>query len=217
MYPGVIDIARIAGKLKDEIGRGLPGTEVQLLMAPPDMHLMNFPKAPGVRTRAAAVLILLYIEHGILSTVFIQRPDYDGAHGGQIGFPGGMKEPSDQDLVATAIREANEEIGIDISKINIIGTLTPLFIPVSDILVTPVAGWTDNRPSYSLQKEEVVFQIEGRLQEFLNPSIVKIKQVMIRGEMRSIKYFDYDGHVIWGATAMMLNELLEIIRRGRIL
>lgn len=217
MNQGAQDISCIAAKLKDEIRRGLPGTGVQLQMSPPDMHLMNFPEVPGSQTRVAAVLILLYLQQESLTTVFIQRPDYGGVHGGQISFPGGMKESSDQDLVRTALREAGEEVGIDPAKINIIGTLTPLFIPVSDILVTPVAGWIDFKPEFKLQTEEVVFLIEGSLQNFLDPSMVKIKQVMVRGEMRRIKYFDYKGHVIWGATAMMLNELLEIIRRGNII
>ncbi|MDP4221750.1 MAG: CoA pyrophosphatase [Bacteroidota bacterium] len=203
--------------LKREILKGLPGTEVQLRMAPPDMHLMNFPKAPGPRTRIAAVLVLLYEQKGDLSTVFIQRPDYEGVHGGQISFPGGMKESSDHDLVQTALREANEEVGVDISRISVIGTLTPLFIPVSDILVTPVAGWIDEKPMYNLQTEEVVFLIEGSVENFLDPSLVRIKVLEIRGRMRRIKYFDYNGYVIWGATAMILNELLEIIRRTGIL
>ncbi len=200
--------------LKSEILNGLPGTEVQLMMAPPDLHLMNFPKAPGSQTRLAAVLVLLYELEGNLTTVFIKRPDYEGVHGGQISFPGGMKEPGDKDLVHTALREAGEEVGTDTLKINVIGTLTPLFIPVSNILVTPVAGWINERPEYKLQVQEVDFLIEGSLEKFGDPSIVKIRELMIRGEMRRIKYFDYKGYVIWGATAMILNELLEIMRRA---
>jgi 8-oxo-dGTP pyrophosphatase MutT (NUDIX family) len=203
--------------LREEILKGLPGTEVQLRMAPPDMHLMNFPKAPGPQTRIAAVLVLLYENQGDLSTVFIQRPDYDSVHGGQISFPGGMKESSDHDLVQTALREANEEVGVEISRISVIGTLTPLFIPVSDILVTPVAGWIDEKPVYNIQAEEVVFLIEGSLEKLLDPSLVRIKVFKIRGQMRTIKYFDYNGNVIWGATAMILNELLEIMVRARLL
>jgi 8-oxo-dGTP pyrophosphatase MutT (NUDIX family) len=203
--------------LKREILKGLPGTEVQFRMAPPDLHLMNFPKAPGPQTRIAAVLVLLYEQQGDLSTVFIQRPDYEGVHGGQISFPGGMKELSDQNLVQTALREANEEVGVDTSGISVIGTLTPLFIPVSDILVTPVAGWIDEKPVYNLQTEEVVFLIEGSLEKFLDPSLVRIKVLKIRGRTRRIKYFDYNGYVIWGATAMILNELLEIMKRAQLI
>src|SRR5512143_1449390 len=98
MDSGRYNIPIIARRLKDEIRRGLPGTGVQLQMAPPDMHMMNFPEAPGSQTRVAAVLVLLYMQQESLTTVFIQRPDYEGVHAGQISFPGGMKEPSDQDL-----------------------------------------------------------------------------------------------------------------------
>lgn len=202
--------------LKSEIERSLPGTEAQLEMAPQDRLLMNFPRAPGPGTRVAAVLILLFPKESSVSTIFMQRPDYEGIHAGQISFPGGMKEPSDENLVNTALRETFEEVGVDKSEITLIGTLTPLFIPVSDILVTPAVGWANVKPEFRLQKEEVVYLIEGNLKELLNPSIIKIRQLEVRGEMRYIKYFDYNGHVIWGATAMMLNELLTIIRDSNI-
>jgi hypothetical protein len=92
-----------------------------------------------------------------------------------------------------------------------------LFIPVSKTIVTPVVGWTNNKPAFKIQEEEVVYLIEGDLKKFLNPSIIKIKRFDILGEMRDIKYFDYEGHVIWGATAMILNELLTIIKDGKLI
>jgi hypothetical protein len=84
-------------------------------------------------------------------------------------------------------------------------------------VVTPVVSWTNNKPSFKIREVEVVYVIEGDLKKFFNPSIVKIKRSEILGEMREIKYFDYEGHVIWGATAMIINELLEIIRNGKLL
>lgn len=199
--------------LKKEIKKGLPGTEAQLQMAPPDRLLMNFPRSPSASTRIAAVLIPLYQIKESIFTVFIQRTEYEGVHSGQISFPGGMKEQSDKNIIETALRETYEEIGVKSSSISVIGTLTPLFIPVSDILVTPVAGWMDCKPEFKLENNEALFLIEGDLKRFLDPSIVKIKCFEVRGEMREIKYFDYNSHVIWGATAMILNELMEIIKR----
>jgi len=147
----------------------------------------------------------------------MQRHNYDGVHGGQISFPGGKKEPADADIIQTALREAMEETGADPSAISVLGTLTPLFIPVSNMVVTPVLGWTDKRPHFNHQPEEVVFLIEADLKRFLDPSIIKIKPFEIRGEILDVRYFDYEGHVIWGATAMILNELLTILNKTKIL
>ncbi len=201
--------------LKSELQKPLPGTAIQMEMAPPDRLLMNFPRGPGPGTRVAAVLVLLYPDKGTIFTVFMQRPDYEGVHSGQISFPGGRKELPDTDLIETALREAREEVGADPSKISVIGTLTPLFIPVSDTLVTPVVGWTNEKPEFKLQAEEVVFLIEGELKRFFEP-VIKTTRFEVLGEMRDIKYFDYKGYVIWGATAMILNELLVIIRNSGI-
>jgi len=200
-------------KLKIELEKDLPGTEVQWQMASSDRMVRNFPRVPGKDARIAAVLILLYPNDGSIYTVFMQRHNYDGVHGGQISFPGGKKEPADSDVVHTAIREAMEETGVNGAEVNVLGTLTPLFIPVSNMIVTPVVGWMDRRPDFSHQPEEVVFLIEAELKRFLDPAIIKIKPFEIRGEMLDVRYFDYDGNVIWGATAMILNELLNIIQK----
>jgi 8-oxo-dGTP pyrophosphatase MutT (NUDIX family) len=183
-------------------------------MASSDRFVKNFPRLPGKDTRIAAVLILLYPHNGSIHTVFMQRPDYNGVHGGQISFPGGKKEPEDKDVIQTALRETKEETGVDPVKVNVIGTLTPLFIPVSNIIVTPVIGWINEEPAFNLKPEEVLFLIDADLKRLLDPSIVKIKPVEIKGKILEVKHFDYESNTIWGATAMILHELLVIIRRG---
>jgi 8-oxo-dGTP pyrophosphatase MutT (NUDIX family) len=205
------------GLLKNEIEKGLPGSGVQWEMASSDRMVRNFPRTAGPDAAVAAVLILLYPYKGSVHTVFMQRHNYPGVHGGQISFPGGKKEQEDRDIIHTALRETEEETGADSSKIIVIGTLTPLFIPVSNIVVTPVVGWINDRPGFNHQAEEVVFLFDAELRRFLDKSIIKIKPFEIRGELINVRYFDYDGHVIWGATAMMLNELLTIIRSGNML
>ena len=200
--------------LKTELEKPLPGTEVQWQMASSDRMIRNFPRIPGKDARIAAVLILLYPDNGSVHTVFMQRPDYVGVHGGQISFPGGKKEQTDENVIQTALREAKEETGVDPSGISIIGTLTPLFIPVSNMMVTPVVGWIDHKPVFNHEPEEVVFLIDADLKRLLDPSIVKTKPFEIRGESIDVRYFDYDGNVIWGATAMIVHELLIILRRG---
>jgi 8-oxo-dGTP pyrophosphatase MutT (NUDIX family) len=147
----------------------------------------------------------------------MQRPDYEGVHGGQISFPGGRKEKSDENTIQTALREANEETGVDSEKIILVGTLSPLFIPVSNTLVTPVVGWIKEKPLFKHQVEEVVFLFDADLRRFFDPSILKSKQLTIGTKTLDVKYFDYEGNMIWGATAMILNELLAILERGRFL
>lgn len=202
--------------LKKEIEKGLPGTEVQWALASSDRMVKDFPRIPRADSAIAAVLILLYPHKDNLHTVFIQRPEYNGVHGGQISFPGGKREPGDSDLISTALREAAEETGIERETVEIIGILTPLFIPVSNISVTPVVGWTETRPHFIPDKNEVVFIIEADLGSFVDYSIIRTRPFEIRGEKINIKYFDYNGHVIWGATAMILHELLTIIKNGNL-
>jgi 8-oxo-dGTP pyrophosphatase MutT (NUDIX family) len=205
---------KFAANLKNELSKGLPGTEVQWQMASSDRFVRDFPRVPGKDAHVAAVLILLFPENGSIHTVFMQRPEYEGVHGGQISFPGGKQEAEDENIIRTALREADEETGVDPSKVKIIGTLTPLFIPVSNMIVTPVIGWTDKKPQFKYRPEEVVFLIDADLMKLLDPSIVKTKPIEIRGEPVEVKYFNYDDNTIWGATAMILQELLVIIKRG---
>jgi 8-oxo-dGTP pyrophosphatase MutT (NUDIX family) len=201
-------------RLKAEILKGLPGTEVQWQMSSLNRLTTRFPLSPDDDTRVAAVLILLYPDKGSMHTVFMQRPDYDGVHGGQISFPGGKKEAEDESVVQTAVREAWEETGTDPAMVSVIASLTPLFIPVSNMLVTPVVGWSKEKPHFKHKPDEVLFLIDAELKSFLDETIIKTKPYLVRGEMLEIKYFDYRGYTIWGATAMILNELLTILRRG---
>jgi 8-oxo-dGTP pyrophosphatase MutT (NUDIX family) len=205
-----------AERLRKELLKGLPGTEVQWQMSSSDRRIRDFPRIPGNDARKAGVLILLYPVKKSVHTVFMQRHEYNGVHGGQISFPGGKMEPGDNDIIATAIREANEETGVDVSSVKIIGPLTPLFIPVSNMLVTPVVGWCSEKPEFCHQADEVVFLFDAELRRLLEPSTIKEKTMTIRGFPIDVKYYDYDGNVIWGATAMMLNELLTVIRENNI-
>jgi len=201
--------------LKNEILKGLPGTEVQWQMASSDRMLKDFPRTPGKDALEAAVLVLLYPFQESINTVLMQRPDYKGVHGGQISFPGGKRESYDNDIIHTALREAKEETGADLENISVINTLTPLFIPVSNMIVTPVLGWVEEKPLFSHKPDEVVFLFDVDIRILLDPSIVKIKSFKIRGEMIDVKYFEYKGNVIWGATAMILQEFLTIIKNLR--
>jgi 8-oxo-dGTP pyrophosphatase MutT (NUDIX family) len=204
---------RFPSLLKNELLKGLPGTEVQWQMASSDRMVRNFPRTPGKDARAASVLILLFPHKSSVYTVLMQRPDYNGVHGGQISFPGGKQEPSDENAIQTAIREAEEETGVNREEITVLGTLTPLFIPVSNIVVTPVVAWINEKPIFTHQVDEVEFLFDADIKRFYDSDIIKLKPVKIGSETLEVKYYDYDGHMIWGATAMILHELLVILRR----
>jgi len=199
--------------IKRSLNKGLPGTEVQWKMASSDRMVLDYPRKRKSGSKLGAVLILIYPVGDKYCTVFIQRPDYDGVHGGQIGFPGGKMESKDSTLTETALREACEETGICKDDLNLLGHLTPLYIPVSDIEVTPIIACLDDIPEFRINRQEVVYLIEADLSRFLDPSIIKERAMEVRGNIMNVKYFDYEDHIIWGATAMMLYELLVIAER----
>ncbi len=203
--------------LNKEILNGLPGTEVQWEMASSDRMIKDFSGKPGPEAKAAAVLILLFPVNGSVHSILMQRPDYNGVHGGQISFPGGKRDATDKDIIHTALREAQEETGVNPREISVINTLTPLFIPVSNMIVTPVVGWSQQKPRFRHHPGEVLFLFEAEIVRLLDRTIVRSTKMDIHSQKINVRYFDYDGKVIWGATAMMLHELLTIIRRGNIM
>jgi 8-oxo-dGTP pyrophosphatase MutT (NUDIX family) len=202
--------------IREALKGELPGTGVQWEMASSDRMIKDFPKVKKDDSRLAAVLILLYPCNRLINTILIQRPTYKGVHSGQISFPGGKAEESDSDIIHTALREASEETGIDPKEVTLLGCLTPLYIPVSDTEVTPVVGWTNIKPGLTANPAEVVHIIEANLMQLADPSIIRQKPFPVRDEMIEVKYYDYNGHIIWGATAMILHELITIFRSSEI-
>lgn len=197
--------------IAEALSKPLPGAGVQWEMASSDRMKRDFPASRREESTLAAVLILLYPADNSIYTMLMQRPVYKGVHSGQISFPGGKAEPADQGLIETALREAAEETGINTTKVRILGLLTPLYIPVSDTEVTPVVGWCQHKPELAVNEAEVAGIIEVSLPR-LNNNIIKEKPYMIRGEILNIRYYDYNGNVIWGATAMLLHELLTVLK-----
>ncbi|MEE4215273.1 MAG: CoA pyrophosphatase, partial [Bacteroidales bacterium] len=191
-------------------------TDVQWEMASSDRMIKNFPREKRSDSKLAAVLILLYPVKNKICTLFIQRPVYDGVHSGQISFPGGKMEKEDRGLTDTAIREACEEVGLCRDRLHILGSLTPLFIPVSNIEVSPVIAFCNIHPSFTPDDQEVVALIEAPLADFFKPGVVQEKPMIVRDGQLDMKYYNYNGRVIWGATAMILHELLVIIKQEKI-
>ncbi len=196
----------------------LPGWEAQQKMInfkrpKPEEAELNFPHA-----RQSAVMALLYPKNSQVHTVLMLRNTYHGVHSGQVSLPGGKMEPEDQDLWATALREANEELGIHPNEVKKILPMTQVYIPPSNFFVTPFLAVSASRPQFTPDPTEVNRIIETPLEAFLDITLQKEKYLELgRNRMRSkVKYFDISGEVVWGATAMMLSELAEIIKKNEI-
>jgi 8-oxo-dGTP pyrophosphatase MutT (NUDIX family) len=174
--------------------------------------------APGsaeIPGRPAAVLVLLYPDdEGDARVVLIERPTQDGRHhSGEVSFPGGKSEPEDDDAVATALREAGEEVGLDAaaSGVRIVGLLDRLWIPVSDFAVTPVLAITDRRPDLTPAPAEVVRIVEPRIATFLPDAPVAMVERTIRGWSLRYGQYEVDGLSVWGATARVLSQLGAVV------
>ncbi len=196
----------------------LPGWEAQQKMInfkrpKPEEAELNFPHA-----RQSAVMALLYPKHNKVHTVLMLRNTYHGVHSGQVSFPGGKMEEIDSDLWATALREANEELGIDPQQVRKILPLTQVYIPPSNFFVTPFLAVSTSRPDFIPDPTEVNRIIETPLEAFLDTSKQKEKYLELgqNGLRSKVKYFDIAGEVVWGATAMMLSELADIIKTNEI-
>lgn len=199
-------------RLKDRLSLPLPGQEAQFRMASSFRLDPKFFGHQRTDVRQSAVLIAIYPLADVLSTVLIKRPDYDGAHSGQVSFPGGRVEPDDRDLAATALREAHEEVGIPPDDVEVIGRLTELYIPASNFMVHPFVGLMSGRPVLIPDAHEVKEVLEVPLAHFLRTDIIAETEIPLRNGYRlRAPYYDVQGHIVWGATAMMLSELRDVM------
>ncbi|MBK7873481.1 MAG: CoA pyrophosphatase [Saprospiraceae bacterium] len=191
----------------------LPGQEAQFRMA----HTARRNAAPiPPNARQAAVLALFFPKNADWHLVFIERDasNPNDRHGGQISFPGGKYEEGDQTLENTALREAHEEVGVDSQKVTLLGALTSLYIPVSNFQVNPFVGVADYEPIFNPQVEEVSSILEVPFHLLQNADTQKVTNLQLSQNLslQGVPYFDVFGKVLWGATAMMLSELLEVVK-----
>ena len=195
--------------LKYQLQKELPGLSAQLKMAPSIR--------PGLKSEItnlnAAVLILPYIKNKNINIALIKRSEYNGPHSGQISLPGGKFEQIDVSLINTAIRETQEEIGINPDHVEILGSLTPLHIPVSNFFVQPVVGLYKSEPSFNPDKSEVEYVIELNLLDLIKPENCTVKDFNYKQTLFTAPVYNCNGYAIWGATAMILSEFLEIINQ----
>jgi 8-oxo-dGTP pyrophosphatase MutT (NUDIX family) len=209
-----MDILKIKQALKAVLENGLPGTEAHYEMMPYQRISADEAKAT-LNPRLSAVLMLLFEEDGQLKTLFIHRAVYPGAHSGQIAFPGGKKEEEDITLADTALRETHEEIGILPIRVEILGTLTDVYIPPSNFIARPYVGWLDHKPEFIAQAREVQLVFSIGLDELFLPDNRTSRKIdlPVYNVTVDAPCFLANGHVIWGATALMLNEFRWIYNK----
>lgn len=165
--------------------------------------------------RPGGVLILLYEEEGVIKFPLTKRPDYAGTHGGQISLPGGKAEP-DEDIITTALREGEEEIGVERSRIKVIGQLSQFFVIPSNFMVTPVIGYLEDGPRFIPDPKEVVRILEGRIDELVRADAVQTREILAAKIYPMMApHFEIEGEVVWGATAMILNELRLVLQETK--
>jgi len=178
-----------------------------------------FPLRPGIQLpdttgqgRPASVLILVYPLHSAPHLVLTRRTETVQTHKGQVSLPGGARE-GDETIEQTAKREADEELAIRADGLELLGTLSPLYVGVSDYLITPVVALSTLRPNFRADPVEVVEVIEAPLSLFVDPSARRTEEWEIRGAPVRVPFFAVGSHKVWGATAMILAEFSALLER----
>ncbi len=184
-----------------------PGLKAQISMSPR-------PRAPVTNTapaRAGGVLLLLYPINGRLHLVLTRRTEELSRHKGQISLPGGAREPGES-FEEAALREAHEELNLNPADVQVLGRLSPLYIPPSNYCIRPVVGYTPARPDFQPDPREVAEVLEVPLAELLDPATVREEDWLLRGITVRVPFFAVQQHKVWGATAMVLAEFVALIR-----
>jgi 8-oxo-dGTP pyrophosphatase MutT (NUDIX family) len=200
--------------LNGQIPDKIPGEKVHGEMAPLRQLSSEALKQAKV-VKESAVAIHLFEDSNDLQIVLTRRNTYDGAHSGQISFPGGKMDLADENLIQTARRESFEEIGLEINQGELIGQLTEIYIPVSEFRVSPFVFFHENalttlRPDP--REVETIFFLPSK--SLIDDTLIQKKDIQITSEytLREVPCFMYQDFMIWGATAILLNELKHVIR-----
>lgn len=197
--------------IQQRLSEPLPGKEHQLLMAP---SLRGLAKPSSQPATVACVLVLLFPKDDKWHLALMQRmPHEKDKHSGQISFPGGRYEESDTTLEYCALRETEEEVGVSIDDVTVIGQLSELYIPVSNFQVYPFVGFVKNTPMFIPQPSEVQQIIEVPIEMLKDVSSQKKIDYRVRKNiiLKDTPYFDFYGNMVWGATAMMLSEFRSVV------
>ena len=191
----------------------LPGRQAQLTMAP---QPRPFSPPPGIEPRQAGVLLLLYPIHGVLHLALTVRTASLNHHSGQISLPGGGWEEEDASLQETALREAQEEIGIATDALELLGSLTTLYVPPSHNIVHPFVAYTPQHPAFQPNPQEVAELLEVPLHLLLDPAARREEDWIWRAAPLHVPFYAVGKHKVWGATAIILAEFLELVKHQEV-
>ncbi len=192
----------------------LPGKEAQFMMAPMErVKELTDIDIEKMNPKQAGVMALFYPDHEKEARLILMlRKTYKGVHSNQVGFPGGKVEKEDINLEATALRETEEEIGVERSMITVVKKMTNIFIPPSNFKVQAFIGYMTQTPIFIPQEDEVEALIEVKLNDFLSDNAIITKTITTSYAVDiEVPAFELNGHVVWGATAMMLSELRVLL------
>lgn len=186
----------------------LPGPEAQRRFEPEGAAGRHFETVD--HARQAAVMILLYPHNDRWHVPLTVRPDHLPDHPGQISLPGGALE-ADEDTAQAALRELQEEIGVSPAEVRVLGAISPLYVFASNFFVTPWVGLAERRPAFAVDPVEVETLLEVPLGHLLDPGNHTQRPIEIGGRPYQVPCFDWQGHTIWGATSMILSELVHLL------
>ena len=200
------------GALRNRLEKTLPGLSAHLTMAPGLRKTPDLLSISNKPCRQAGVLALLYPQQDQSPAVLLTKRREDlPEHAGQISFPGGRQE-AQETLVQTALRETEEEIGLAATHIQVIGALSPIYIDVSNYCVHPFVGFLEYAPSsFTIQEDEVQKVLPLSIAELASPTNKRKETRILRGHPVEVPFFFVNQEVVWGATAMILAELLMIM------
>jgi 8-oxo-dGTP pyrophosphatase MutT (NUDIX family) len=198
------------GWLAQRLQEPLPGPEAQYRLAV-EGRRQRADSADLSQARLSAVLFLLYYKDDALHLPLIRRPDYEGVHGGQMALPGGRLEPQDPSLAHTALRETWEEVGVAVPDARLAGALTSLYIPPSRSLVHPFVAVLEGPPQFRPDPREVDRIFEIPLPELHRTPLSEQSVTVMGGHRLRVPAYLVQEQVVWGATAMMLSELLALM------
>ena len=206
----MMDFQHFITQLEITITNYLPGEESQQKMRVNYDQSIELPFSKNNST-AAAVLILLYLEDNEIHFFLTKRSNELEHHKGQISLPGGTQEENEE-LTHTALRETQEEIGINKTSISIIGSMTPLFVPVTGFMIHPFIGYSSNKlePTPDPSEVEAIFSVN--ISDLLNETNQTIEKRNIRGYDVEVPYFKLNNYEVWGATSMILSEFRDLIK-----
>ncbi len=209
MRPEFLPHDRLVERVRERLGKPLPGPAAQGLMAPRPRKGWKPGWAPA-EARPAAALLLLFPMDGRSGFVLTLRSDRIGRHRGQVSLPGGAVEPG-EDVAAAAIREAHEEAGIDPAMPSVLGTLTPLDVPVSGYVIHPVVAHAAVRPDLVACAREVERVVEVAVEDLVDPANLRVETWTRAWGTAEVPFFRVGGLTVWGATAMILAEFLALL------